>query len=164
MSWTYDPTLLTSAIVSSNYPPATVGVRYQIRLLLQDNQSARPLLQDEEIDWFQTTEANAYMAAAACCESLIARAGSVKVKKIGDASLTYDPSFYKGLKIALQARGMTYQVPYCGGISIADKTAQQVNQDAVVPLFFKHFADNPNADTMSPGASTSSSVNNPNAL
>ena len=163
MAWTYDVTLLQSA-TAGFYSGSTLGVRYQIRLLLQDVQTARQLLQDEEIDWFQTTEMNAYMAAAAACSSLVARAGNVKSKRIGDLSLGYDPQFYDGLRLRLQARGMTYQLPYAGGLSIADKMSQQGNVDAVVPRFFLGLGDNPGASQPSPGTQVSASINNPNAI
>ena len=163
MTWTYDVTMLQSATAGA-YPGSTIGLRYQMRLLLQDVQSIRPLMQDEELDWFQTTEMNAFMAAAAACSSLVARAGNVKSKRVGDLGLTYDPQFYDGLRLRLQARGMTYQTLYVGGTSIADKLAEQANIDAVVPRFFIGMGDNPEASNPAPGEQSSSALNNPNAL
>lgn len=163
MSWTYDVTKLTSAD-QGTLVGSMIGVRYQIRLLLQDNNTNRQLLQDEEIDWFQTQEMNVYMAAAKCCSTLIARFGNVSSKRVGDLGLTFDPKFYEGLRLRLEARGLTYQVPYAGGVSISDKNAQQSNIDAVLPRFFVGFGDNPQSNQPSPGTQTSSAINNPNAI
>lgn len=144
MAWTYDPTQMLST-TAGTYAGSTVGMRNQIRFVVQDVQTARQLLQDAEVDWVQTLEANAYMMAAMCCEILVARAGNVKSKTVGPLSLTYDPEFYRGLAATLRARGMTNQMPYCGGISIADKVAQQDNPDWVPPRFFRGMFDNPGA-------------------
>ena len=163
MAWTYDATRLTDG-GTGVYPGSSIGVRYQIRLLLQDVNTNRQLLQDEEIDWFQTQEMNAYMAGAKCCYTLVARYGNVQSKRVGDLSLTYNPKYYEDLGHRLEARGMTYQKIYVGVVSIADKTAEQINIDAVVPRFFVGFGDNPFADQPSPGQAVSASVNNPNAI
>jgi len=163
VSWTYDPQKLQDG-ATGLYPGSTIGLRYQIRLLLLDNNTLKQLLQDEEIDWFQTQEMNAYMAAAACCRTLIARAGIVSSKRVGDLGLTYDPKFYLALATRLEARGMTYQLPYAGGTRISDKIAEQADIDAVVPRFFITFGDNPQADQPAPGDQLSSAINNPNAI
>jgi hypothetical protein len=163
VAWTYDVTKFTDG-TAGTYPTSTLGLRYQIRLLLQDNQSNRPLLQDEEIDWLQTQEMNAYMAAARCCDMLIARAGSIRMKRVSELVLEYDPKFYQSLAFQLRARGMTYQMPFAGGISISDKLAQQSDIDAVVPLFFRGFADNPYTRHPAPGEQPSAAINNPNAI
>lgn len=145
MSWSYDPTLMLST-TAGQYAGSTVGMRTQIRFVIQDVQTARQLLQNEEIDWIQTLESNAYLMAAMCCEILVARAGNVKTKTVGPLSLTYDPEFYRGLAATLRSRGMTNQMPYCGGISISDKLAQQDNTDWVPPRFFRGMFDNPGAE------------------
>lgn len=150
MAWTYDPTQFASA-AAGTYPGSTIGERNQIRFLIQDTQTLRQLMQDEEIDWQQTKEANGFFAAAACCEQLVARAGGVTSKTVGPFSLGYDPMVYRGLAASLRARGCGHQVPYAGGISIADKTAQQDNADAVQPAFFRGIFDNRRAAQPSPG-------------
>lgn len=163
MSWSYDVTKLQDGGTGA-YPNTTIGVRYQIRLLLQDNQTNRQLMQDEEIDWLQTQEANAYMVAARCCDSLIARFGAVTSKHVGDLGLTFDPKFYKALATTLRSRGMTYQQVYAGGISITDKISQQQDTDKVVPMFFVGFGDNRFAANLAPGDQNSEAINNPNAI
>lgn len=144
MSFSYDATQLTNTN-AGNYPGSTIGTRYQIRLLIQDTQTTRQLLQDEEIDWYQTQEVNVYTAAAACCDSLVVRAGSIKSKKISEFAIQYDPDFYRKLAMQLRARGQSYQVPYAGGISIADKLAQQADPDWAPPAVSRGLDDNPAA-------------------
>lgn len=163
MAWSYDATKLQDG-ATGLYPGATIGVRYQIRLLLQDNDTTRQLLQDEEIDWLQTQEANAYMTAARCCDVLVARARSVTSKHVGDLSISYDPKFYRALAITLRSRGMLYQTVYAGGTSISDKQVQQASTDATVPLFFRGFGNNRFAQQPAPGDQNSQSVTNPNAI
>src|SRR5690242_10355445 len=101
-AWTYDPQRMNDT-TPGYYPGATVGQRYQIRFLIQDTQAARPLLLDAEVDFLQTTEANAYMAAAACCESLVTRAGAIKMKRAADLQVEYDVGFYRGLAVTLRS-------------------------------------------------------------
>ena len=144
MAWTYDPEEMQST-TAGTYAGSTVGMRNQIRFVVQDVRTERQLLQDAEIDWVQTLEANAYMMAALCCEILVARAGNVKSKTVGGMSLTYDVEFYSGLAATLRSRGLTNQMPYCGGISISDKLAQQASTDWVPPRFFRGMFDNPRA-------------------
>jgi hypothetical protein len=153
MAWTYDPTQMLSA-TGGTYSGSTVGVRNQIRFVVQDVQTSRQLLQDAEIDWVQTLEANAYMMAALCCEILVARAGNIKSKSVDGLKLEYDVEFYRGLAATLRARGLTNQMPYCGGLSISDKLAQQDDPDWVPVRFFRGMFDNPRA--VQPSASVES--------
>lgn len=145
MAWSYDPTKFNDATVSGDYPPATLGQLNYVRFLIRDTNTVRQLLQDDEIYFILTQEANVFMAAAVCCDSLVANAGSIKQKKIGDFEITYDPMFYQRLGNELRSRGATHQVPYAGGISIADKQAQQDNSDWVPPAFARGMDDNPQA-------------------
>lgn len=162
-TWTYDPTLMQSA-TAGTYSGSTVGLRNQIRFVIQDIQAARPLMVDAEIDWAQTLESNQYMAAAMCCEILVARAGNIRSKRVGALALEYDVEFYRGLAATLRARGLSNQVPYCGGISISDKIAQQDDSDWVPVRFFRGMFDNPRASQPTPGsAQNQTGYNSPGA-
>lgn len=130
--------------------------RDQVRFLIQDTQSTRPLLTDAEIAWLVSTEANVYMAAAACCDSLVAKIGNVKTRWIGDLRVTVDPTYYRGVSATLRSRGMSHQVPFAGGISAADKQVQQDDPDAVQPRVFRTALDNPRADQPTPGGNADS--------
>jgi len=144
MSWSYDLTKLTDA-TQATFPDTTIGVRYQIRLLLQDTQTNRQLLQDEEIDWIQTQEANVYMMAAQCCDILVAKAGMIHQKRTSEFWITYDVTFYRDLALRLRARGLNYQIPYVGGTSISGKEAQRADPDWLDPLINRGQGDNPAA-------------------
>ena len=161
MAWTYDATQMQSTTVGT-YTGSTIGMRNQIRFVVQDVRTERQLLQDAEIDWVQTLEANAYMMAAFCCEILVARAGNVKSKSVDGLSLSYDVEFYRGLAATLRSRGLSNQMPYCGGISISDKQAQEDDTDWVPPRFFRGMFDNPRAEQPSPGAEQPSGYPGPN--
>jgi len=150
MSWTYVVTDMLST-TAGEYTGSTVGLRTQIRFVIQDNVTTRQLLADEEIDWIQTQEMNCYMMAAACCEILVARAGNVKSKRVGDLSVDYDVEFYRGLAARLRARGLSYQVPYVGGVSTADKLAQEDDTDWVPSRIFRGIFDNARASQPTPG-------------
>jgi hypothetical protein len=125
---------------------ATIGVRDQIRFLIQDTLTTRQLLYDEEIDWTQTQEMNAYMMAARCCDMLVIRRGPVSMKKVGTLTIEYDLQFYTALASDLRSRGLMYQTVYVGGISIADKIAQEADPDWVRPRIGITTFDNPDAE------------------
>jgi hypothetical protein len=122
-----------------------------VRFLIQDIQVGRPLCADEEIAWALASESNIYMAAALCCDILVARAGNVESRWIGDLRVTYDPQFYRGLAMLLRTRGVSHQIPYAGGISISDKMEQQQDTDATQPRAFRTLLDSPRAEQPSPG-------------
>lgn len=145
MAWTYDPTKFNDATPSGTYPPSTLGQLMQVRFLVQDTQTARQLLQDDEIYWLLTTESNIFMTAAACCDSLVAKAGSIHSKAISEFRITYNSEYYRALGATLRARGAFHQMPYAGGISISDKEAQQANTDWVPPAIARGLDDNPAA-------------------
>lgn len=131
MGWTYDASLRDS--------------KDQVRFLIQDVNSSKQLVQDSEINWVLNQEANVYMAAAAICDTLVARASGVKSKKIGELAISYDPTFYRGLGMQFRSRGSGHQVPFAGGISQADKAIQQGDSDATSPSVFRRLDDNPGA-------------------
>lgn len=145
MAWTYDPAKFNFTTESSTYPPATLGQLMQVRFLIQDNITTRQLFQDDEIYWTLTQEDNVFMAAAVCCDQLIARAGSIKAKRISEFSISYSVAFYTFLAAQLRARGAGHQIPYAGGISISDKEAQQANTDWVPAAIPRGLDNNPTA-------------------
>lgn len=118
-----------------------------VRFLIQDTNTNKQLVQDEEIEWTLTQEANVYTAAASICSQLVIKfgGGGVKKKKIGELMIEFDPVFYRGLAASLSARGMGHQIPYAGGISVADKNRQEQDPDWVAPKVYRGLADNPAA-------------------
>ncbi len=145
MAWTYDNTKLKDTTASTTYPPTTLGQRYQVRLWLQDTNTARQLFQDEELDYQISVSANAAMAAAFFCDILVAKSGGVKAKKIGDLSIQYDPEYYRTLGASLRANGFSHQVPYLGSMSVSEKQALQNDADWVTPAIPRGLDNNPAA-------------------
>lgn len=144
MAWTYDPTQFNDA-TAGTYTGSTKGIRWQVRLYIFDTNTNRQLFQDEEIDWIQTTEMNAFTMGAALCDMLVAKAGGIRRKRISDFDISYDVEFYRSLAATLRARGAGHQVPYAGGISVSDKLAQQSNPDWVSPAIPRGLDNNPAA-------------------
>lgn len=129
-----------------------------VRFLIQDVQSTRPLCADEEIVWALASEANVYTAAALCCDILVARSANVKNRWIGDLRVSNDPTFYRGLALILRSKGASHQMPFAGGISLADKQEQQQDPDATQPRAFRTLLDNPRVDQPSPGGDQANSL------
>lgn len=131
MSWSYDATLATEMD--------------RVRFLIRDTDTDRQLFQDEEIDWLLTTEDNIYKAAATLCDQLVASRSGVSSKKISEFSITYDTKVYQQLAASLRARGGFNEMPYAGGISIADKAIMQDDSDALQPKIKRRLHDYPSA-------------------
>ncbi len=142
-NWTYDATQLENPDPGF-YTGSTVGERFQVRMLIQDVTPSRPLFWDEEIDWQLTKEANVYTAAAVLCETLVMRGNktSIKSKKVGGLAITYDVMEYVRIGASLRARGAGHQIPYCGGISKADKSIMQQDNDATKSTFQRGMEEN----------------------
>lgn len=142
--FSYDETQLASTTAGS-YSGASIGQRNQVRLMIQDTDSNRPLFQDEEVDWTITTSANVYTAAANLCDLLVAKTRGTRYKKISGLAMSVDVQFYINLSANLRARGAGHQVPYAGGISKTDKLAQQQDADWEQPKVGRGLGDNPAA-------------------
>jgi hypothetical protein len=136
----------------------------QVRFLIQDLNDTSPMFQDEEIDWVLTQEANVYMAAASLCDIRVTQVGGggkgIKRKKVGDLDITYNADHFKSLAANLRARGLGHQVPYAGGISVGDKTAQKQDNDWVRPAVPRGILENPTA----PKPDQPSSSNDPTSV
>lgn len=128
MSWTYSSALATD--------------RDRVRFLLQDIDSARQLVADEEITWMLTQEQNVYTTAAAIADSLAAKSRGVASKSVGDFSLSFTKEYWDGLAIRLRKRGAGYQQPTAQGLSISEKDALTDDTDAVQPVFTRTMQEN----------------------
>lgn len=116
MSWVYDVSLTTG--------------KDQIRLLIGDIDISDQQLQDEEIAYFISTEANVYQAASRCAMALCARyRRKADSKQVGDLKLVYKSTAdgYAKLSDELQSRGMTHQIPSAGGIKVGEQSAYENN-------------------------------------
>ena len=118
----------------------------KVRFLLQDNTNttARPsLLTDEEITYALSVEANVFMAAALCADSLAGRFRGMSNKRVGNLSITYDPKAWEGVAARLRARS-GHQLLSAGGITISDRDAIWDNTDLIRPTFFGNVLQDPN--------------------
>lgn len=134
MTWTYDVAGLSS------------NSKDQMRLLVGDTLSDDPQLQDEEIQFLLTTRSSIYGAAAQCCRSIASQ-----YSRKADAVQGELHTLYSAQAKAYSARAAEYEnrsvaaggaLPYAGGISIADKQAQEQNADRVPPQFALGMEDN----------------------
>ena len=128
------------------YSAALGSTRDRVRFLLQDttNTTARPnLLDDGEIDWALTTEANVYMAAAICADALAGRFRGLSQKKVGSLSLTYSGEQWQDIAKWLRARGTTHQQISAGGVYEADRDAIWEDSDLLRPSFFSRVHEDP---------------------
>ena len=124
-----------------SYNAALITSLDKVRFLLQDttNTTARPnLLDDGEITWTISTEANVYMAAAMCAETMATRFRGLVSKTVGNLSLTYDRAAETWQAIAdrLRTRGSLHMLPTAGGILSADRDAFWEDSDLLRPSFF----------------------------
>jgi hypothetical protein len=134
MSWTYDSSQLESSTLM------------QVRYLVGDTKQTDQQVQDEEINFALSQRASIYGAAAIVCRSL--------ASQLSREADTVD----KDLRTVLSARAKAYSaraseyetkavvrgggMPYAGGISIADKIANEQDTDRVPPQFTINMDDN----------------------
>jgi len=111
----------------------------QVRFLIGDTYSGDQQLQDEEIEFAISQRATVWGAAAECCRNLAAKFARSVDCAAGDTKNQYS-QMAKGYsakaaefeaKAAMGGAG----VPYAGGISVADKLAQEIDPDRVAPQF-----------------------------
>lgn len=119
----------------------------QIRLEIQDNVSTAQLLQDDEITYIMTVEANFWGACARCCEIIsrnFLRKADVRVGR-GGTMLNYSTAAkqYADMAAAFRKRAIALNPPWCGGTSISDKLSLAADSDTVQPLFTKGQGANP---------------------
>lgn len=136
MTFTYNPAdLLTSQMM-------------QVRLMIADNNSGDPLLQDEEINFILTLRSALYGACAIACAQIAA-----KYSRDADSVQGETRTLYSTRSRAFAARVAYFEEqatifggaePYAGGISIADKERNIVDEDRVPPDFNRGMTDNTN--------------------
>lgn len=127
MTWSYSITTLAAT------------PKDQVRLLIGDTLTTDPQMQDEEIAYYLTQRSSVYGAAAECCRTLQARFSRSVDQKGGDTETKYSQLAkaygIKAIEFEQKAAAAGAGKPYAGGISIADKQAQEQNTDRVAPQF-----------------------------
>lgn len=114
----------------------------QVRFLIGDNYLGPPnrmILDDDEILWLLSTEANVWMAAAAAADRIVfamhgaeGANGAVTRKRVGQTDISYangrTVDEYKALAKSLRARS-GHQSIFAGGISVSDVAAREADTD-----------------------------------
>jgi hypothetical protein len=134
MTWSYTITDLATS------------TKDQVRFLIGDTLTTDQQLQDEEIVFAISQRASVWGAAAECCRSLAS-----KFARSVDTAAGASKQSYSQLAKAYTIKTNEFEsraamggagMPYAGGISIADKLAQEQNEDRVSPQFQVGMDDN----------------------
>src|SRR5262245_33820238 len=124
-------TLLDDPVTWTYTLPLTAE-KDQVRFLVQDTIETRQLLQDEEIAFLLDEEANIYTAAARGIEVILSANQGRSLRTAADVTVEwFEPGKAQMIATMLRARGLTYQTPSAGGISLSDK--QTLEQDSDWP-------------------------------
>jgi hypothetical protein len=131
----------------------------QVRFLIGDNVEDKMIMDDAEIEWLISQHANVYMAAAAVCDSIAikiattdtasGKSGPILRKRVGQTDISYASASgrtseeFKALGNMLRMRGSSHQMPFAGGISIADKTSRHEDTDRPRDGFRRGMFDDP---------------------
>jgi len=77
--------------MAKTYTPTLIKARDWVRLQIGDHRAGKMVLEDEEIDAVVAAQkqSNRNLAAAACGELIIARAGNVLERRVDDLQIKY---------------------------------------------------------------------------
>jgi hypothetical protein len=110
-----------------------------VRLLLQDTNERRQLLQDEEIGAFLAISANPLRAAALGATTIAGRFADRVDKAVGDLriSLSRQAESYREASkdLLMKARLLAIPKPYAGGRSVSEKNDRYQDFDRTQPYF-----------------------------
>lgn len=115
-----------------------------VRYLIQDTDSHRPLLLDEEILWQLSQTPNPRRAAIECCEQLALRFAMRPDIRDEGTTITYSNMAENFRLLARQLRqqeGLFTAIPFAGGISQSDKGTRETDTDRVQPAFSRTLFD-----------------------
>ena len=131
------------------YTPGGADPVSQVRALVGDTVAAMPRLQDEEIAAILAAQPSVPYAAYQAARALVARYAGMVTSSGGGTSKQWDQltRHYTDLAAALRRdalrSGAAGAIPYAGGLSIAEKLAQESDTDAVQPAFRREYARPP---------------------
>lgn len=119
---------------------------YQVRLMIGDTVSSKPLLQDEEISFYITQDPSVWRAASRACRAIAGNfsrdADSVQGELKQVMSVRSKQYNTLAAQYANDAVARGGGLPYAGGISVFDKIQQELNPDRVEPQFNLGMDDN----------------------
>jgi hypothetical protein len=127
----------------------------QVRMEISDTDQRNQLLQDEEIEQAISVEANFWGAVARCCEIIsrqFLRKADVRLGRAMMITYTKQAEQYLAMAQKVRAKALGTQIPYAGGIYIADKVAIAQNTGLVAPAFVRNMIQNPWTGGYSPDA------------
>lgn len=131
---------------SYNLDDLATNEKDQVRLEIGDTDINNQLLQDQEILQAISVENNFWGSAARSCE-MISRffAGKADVRLGRSMQLTYTKmaTQYQEMAARLRSKSGGVNVPWVGGMSVAEKVAYATTSDYVQPLFTKTMMQNP---------------------
>jgi len=134
MTWSYDPSTLATNTTN------------QVRFLVGDTEETDPLVQNEEIVFALSQRSSIYGAASIVCRTIAAkfsRLADTVDRDLRDALSSKAKAYaMRAQEYDTQAKGRSGVMPYAGGISIADKVAQELNLDRVPPSFNREMDTN----------------------
>lgn len=115
-----------------------------VRFAIGDTISSDPLLQDEEINYMLSKNSSIDDAAYYACVGVVAKFSRLADKEVGKIKIKYSQKAkqYQQLADKLWLTAGIVVIPYAGGISIADKQADQQDKSAVQPSFRRGMMDN----------------------
>lgn len=132
--WTYDPTQLATSTL------------YQVRLEIQDTDTNNQLLQDEEITYALSVEANMWGGAARCSEILSRKFSMQADRRMGlrlFVLYTKMAAQYVTMAKELRRKAIAFNLPINTAQKVADKTANQQDTSLVQPAFSRNMQSNP---------------------
>lgn len=139
MTWTY-----------SGDPSASD--KDNVRFMIGDTDTTEQLVTDEEITATVTQFGTAYRTALALCDRLIAKFSRLVDSKFegeGEFKFSQLVTNIKAIKEGLILQGDPSSgggpIPYAGGLSIADKDAQEDDTSRVTPMAYRDLHANPEA-------------------
>jgi hypothetical protein len=96
----------------------------QVRFLVQDTDSDRELLQDEEIEWLLEVTPNVHAAAAEAALAIALRFAALPDRRVGGMSISYaqNTQHFQELATLLRrkANRLSLGKPYAGGVTVND--------------------------------------------
>lgn len=134
MSWNYDYTQLATS------------AKDRVRLEIGDTDPTNQMLQDEEINQAISVENNFWGASARCCE-MIARVklghADIRLGRAMYVTYTKMADQYLRMAVALREKALGANIPYAGGVVLADKQTLQSDTSIVQPAFTREMQENP---------------------
>ena len=131
MTFTWDSTTITTDLA-------------KVRHMIGDTESTDPYLTDEQIAYELTQTASLILAAANCCQRVLAKLAR-KIDRSGaqfQATRSQLFQHYTDLEIKLRAQASTVVKPFFGGTSIDDRSSIEDDDDYVPAAFNRGDFDN----------------------